>query len=442
MKNNTFKAAALLVALGFFGMTASSVQAEVKKEELKGDKPTLKISGGASGVYHAYNNKKGDARGEKGYGTAFVMDDSSLSFQASGRMPEGWTGQTFFDWMMTITGNTAETQNVETNRIRLKGRWGTVLLGNYQGVENFMARGAFGVAGGSGGFDGHFKMTTSRPSGLLLTTDLVGATKYSTKISYVTPRFNGFQGGFTFTPNSEHKGAGTLGTPHNRTSTKKPQDAFDLSSWAFGLNYINKLNDDLAVALSATSIIGTTKSPAGNGLRSDNLFTAYQTAPRHNTMSYALGAVVNYQAFDLGIEWINNGKSQQVKNAANVLAAGAANGTPYAGVIGEFNAGQVFSVAGAYNFGHNKVSYSFFKSTRKFNGLNTTGNVHALAYDRAIAPGFSVFAEGVLFDLKANARSAAFQDNLRANSGADSGVSSGLQANDGRTLMLGAITKF
>jgi hypothetical protein len=486
MKNNLLGTAAILLALGVSVPLVGSASAECAKTDPGGVAPALKITGNATATYHWFEN--GDrarvtpgAR-EFGLGTLFAIEDSRLDFRATGRMETGWTDQTFYDWLIGFTGDTGETKEVEENRIRLKGRWGTIMFGNTQGVENFMARGAFSIPGGTGGFDGNFKTTTPRPTGLLLTTDMVGATKYASKFTFVTPRFYGFQAGFSYTPNSEHKGEGTNGPPRNRTSSKSPQEAFNLNLVAFGLNYVNKITDDFAVALSATAVTGKTKPPTGNNqLDNTNLYTAFQTAPRHRTNSYALGAVASYKCFDLGVEWINNGRSQQIRNAPNALAAGAARGTPngrapvlvnnnpnarvtangvnqnavtstqYNGPLGAFNAGTAFSVAGAYSFGANKVSVGYYRSKRLFNGANTIANVYSLDYDRAIAPGFSVFAEGVIYDLKSRATSVAFQNNLAANfatcpGGAactpGNGPSSSLQGNNGKTLLLGALTKF
>ncbi len=467
MKKYLLGTAATLLVLGVSGLTIDSANAGA---DPKGVAPTLKISGNATGTFHWYENSK-NARGEKGYGTVFALEDSRLNFQATGRMAEGWTGESFYDWLIGFTGDTAEEQNVEENRIRVKGYWGTGMVGNTQGVENFMARGAFGVMGGTGGFDGNFKMTTTRATGLLLTTDMVGATKYATKGTYVTPRFAGFQAGVSYTPNSEHKGEGTNGDPHVKTSRKTPKETFDNNSWAFGANYINKFPGDFSLALSATAVVGHTRPPAGKAIDQTNLFTAHQTAPRNRTKSFALGGVASYQDFELGMEWIDNGKSQQIKNANRALGPGRAltTGTPngqatenaggvpvvdqfgnpvttpvpttYTGRIGSFNAGKTFSVATAYSFGFNKVSYGYYYSCRKFNGANTIGNVHSLAYDRAVAPGFSVFAEGVLFDFKSKQSSVAFQNALKANTPGNA-LSSGVLSNNGRTLLMGASTKF
>jgi hypothetical protein len=441
MMKNFLMGTALTLSVSLLTVAAASAGDDTKP---KGVEPTLKITGGATGTYHWYRNGHPGRSGnfdEKGYDSLIAMEDSSLNFQATGRMDSGWTDQMFYDWLLGFTGDVAGEKSVETNRIRVKGRYGTFIIGNYQGVENFMARGAYGVMGGTGGFDGNYKTTISRPTGLLLTTDLVGATKYSSKLSAITPRINGFQFGVTFTPNSEASGDGSNGAPHNHSSKKSLQEPFDITSWAFGVNYIKSINKDFSVGLTATGIVGHTKPPAGHKLNSSNLFTAYQSADRHRTKSYALGAIATYQVFDFGVEWINNGKSQQVKNPRSVLAKGAASGAnPYTGKIAGFNAGKAFSIAGAYTFGLNKLSYGYYHSTRKFNGTDAKSNVHALAYDRAVAPGFSVFAEGVVYDFKSSASAAVFQNSMNTNSAGK--ASFGLNKNDGRTVLLGATTKF
>jgi hypothetical protein len=458
MKKNLLGTAATLLAIGLSGATIESALAGGSKDEPGGTGPALKITGNATATYHWFDNSP-SARGEKSLGTYFAIEDSRLDFRATGRMDTGWTDQTFWDWLIGFTGDTAESRNVEENRIRLKGRWGTIMFGNTQGVENFMARGAFSIPGGTGGaLDGNYKTTTTRPTGSYLSTDMVGATKYATKFTFVTPRYWGWQAGFSFTPNSEQKGEGSNGPPHNRTSTKTPPEAFDLNNVAVGLNYVNKLTEDWAVAGSFTAVFGKTKSPTGNNnLNQTDLFTAYMTAPRHRTKSYAVGATTSFHNFDLGVEWIDNGNSQQIKNAPAVLNQAARNpnlvanpnAVAYNGPLGTFNAGKSFSVAGAYTFGLNKVSLGYYYSSRRFNGSDTTANVYSIDYDRAIAPGFSVFAEGVYFGLKAKSAGVQFQNSLVQNFGSAprasapaAGPSSAVKGNNGKTLLLGANTKF
>ncbi len=469
MKTNLLGTAAIALVLG---ACCFGIQPAIAAKP-GGIAPSLKITGNATATYHWFKNGK-VARNtpggpdEYGMGSLIAVEDSNLYFSASGRMDNGWTDQTFYDWLLNFTGNTNEAKGVQENRIQLKSRLGTMMIGNTQGVENRMARGAYSIPGGTGGFDGNFKTTTLRPTGLLLTTDLVGATKYATKITIISPRFYNFQIGLSYTPNSEHKGDGTPdGAPHNKTSTKTPPAAFDINNVALGLNYVKDFDENIALALSITGELGHTRPPkGGNNLDSTSLATAFQTAPRHHTKSYAIGGVLNVHQFEFGVEWINNGKSQQIKNASSVLAAAAANGTAsgkipqyagatpvtaygvpvtsptattYSGPLGGFNAGKAFSISGAYSFGFNKVSLGYYHSKRKFNGANTVGKVYSVDYDRAIAPGFSIFAEGVWFDLKSHQSSVDFQNNLRANNPV---YDPGILKNDGRTLLVGAITKF
>lgn len=443
MKDIYKSASAILLFIGLSAnVNANSAPADKKKED-SSEPALLKISGKAKATYHSYQNSK-SIREDKGKGTLFAIEDSRLDFKVAGRMDNDWTDRTFFDWTVGITGNTGASQNVLENRIRLKGRWGTLLFGNYQGAENFAARGAFTVLGGTGGIDGNYRNAIKSVTGQLNTTDLAGATKYATKITYVTPRYSGFQAALTYVPNSEHKGEGTDGLPISRNSTKSTKSPFDLNSVALGINYINAITQDLTLSLSATGMTAKSRPQEGGGLVQSNLYKAYATAPLHNTKCYALGGVLAYKSFDFGLEWMDNGKSRQVKNAPSVLAPGAAAGAnPYVGPLGKFTAGQAFSIGTAYTYGKNKVSYGFYTSQRKFNGDNVKVKAHSLSYDRAIAPGFAFFAEGVAFNLKSTNQAAAFQNSLKTNYGSSSGApSGGIASNKGNSLLLGAATKF
>lgn len=264
MKNNLLLTAAIALVMSVSANAdADTGKVKATEKEPGGTSPTLKITGNALGTMHWFRNGKeartGDINGEKGHGTLFALEDSRLNFQATGRMDSGWTDLSFYDWFIGITGDTNEEKVIEENRISVRTRLGMLRIGNAQGVESIMAKGAFSIPGGTGGFDGNFKTTTTRTAGLLLTTDMVGATKYGTKLTYITPRFHGFQGGISFTPNNEHKGEGTNGEPHNRTSNKNPKEPFDLSNIALGLNYVGKVTNDLSLGASITTVYGKTR---------------------------------------------------------------------------------------------------------------------------------------------------------------------------------------
>lgn len=416
MKNRIFKSTGLGLLLGvslvsFANANGAPVEAP---KGISITAPELKISGKATGTFHSFRNAR-NARGDAGFGTMFALEDSSLDFQATGRM-DVWD-RSFYDWKIRISGDTNATNHVIENRLRLKNSAGTLLFGVHQGVENFMARGAYNIQGATGGFDGNFKTTLTRPTGLYLSTDMVGATSYTTGLTYVTPRFYGFQAGVTYKPNSEHRGEGSNGKPRNLRSSKSTPEAFDLNSVAVGLNYINKFDCGLNVELSGTAVFGKTKPPitpvtTGTSQAAD-IARVFSTVDRSNTASYAVGCEFSYKNFDLGAEWIDNGRSRQVKGGVAPLLAAAG----YTGAVGEFNAGKAFSIATGYTFGANNISYGYYHSERRFNGSLVTGKVHAITANRKIVNGFEIFGEATYSDLESGANAVALQEAMKPGSG-------------------------
>lgn len=442
MKKFLLGSAALGVVMGF-GLLADAAEAK------KATRPALKIGGRVTASAHIFSNKDDSnfaGKDEKGYGTHFAMEDSRLNFDVIGRFD--WLGQMFYDWRLGITGDTGTKDRshnpIEENRLRLRGEWGTVMFGDAQGVENFMARGAFGVMGGTGGFDGNFQTVINRPAGVLLTTDLVGTTKYATKVTYITPRLWGVQLGASYAPNSEHKGEGkNSGPAHNRTSIKQPGEAFGLSNWSGAVNFMHTFANGFNVALSATGLVSNTKSPNSSLFKSQNLASANQTAIREKAMSYAIGGVAEFRGFEFGAEWIDNGDSRQFKNLDQLRTL---NNLPADLSIGNFDAGEAYSFAAGYTYGPDKIAFGYYHSERRYNGAKAEADIYSVTYDRKLAPGLSVFVEynklGLSTGKAAIDYDTAVADTAPAVSDISGSFSKGRGNNDTHAVALGAKFKF
>ena len=329
---------------------------------------------------------------------------------------------------------------MEENHLRLKGEWGTFIFGNAQGVESTMARGAFSVMGGTGGFDGNFYTVVNVPTGVFIRTDLVGATKLATKATYLTPRVWGIQLGVSFTPNSEHKGENRNGEPHYLTSTKDPKEPFDINNVAGAINYSNAFANGVKLDLSLTGIFGKTRRPDGASPANNTTGTAldfFSTADRDRTKSYAVGGTIEFRGFECGAEWLDNGDSREFKNPSDKG-------------LGGFDAGEAYSFAAAYTYGPDRISLGYYHSERKFNGSDAEADVYSVTYDRQFAPGFGVFAEYNNFGLKTHDAALTYADTLRFNAGQERELTGdgsnlpkrGTGGNNGHVLTLGMKFKF
>ncbi|MBL0941622.1 MAG: hypothetical protein IBJ00_02675, partial [Alphaproteobacteria bacterium] len=150
MNKFLINASATAIALSSFTLLTNPTNAA----SVSGKKPELKISGESKfnaqffeNNNKALNNNTIKDRGEKSNRTHFSVEDSRINFQILGKAD--CLGQIRYDWLVGLTGDNDKETIIE-NRLRIKGQWGTFLIGDAYGVENFMARGAFAVMGGTG----------------------------------------------------------------------------------------------------------------------------------------------------------------------------------------------------------------------------------------------------------------------------------------------------
>ena len=415
------------------GLSFSAAQAALVEKT-----PRLVLSGETSGNVYVFKNARREENGGRGNGHHMAVEDSRLNFDVMGKA-DGLGGLEY-SFLIGLSGNTEKGNNpVEENRIKLKGEWGTFFIGNTRGVEDRMAVGAFSVMGATGGFDGNYKHVVNESTGVVLTTDLAGTSKDATKITYATPRVNGVQFGFSFSPNTEHRGEGVVKTNGSQESKKAP---FDKNHVALGLNYKDTYANGMSLQLSATAVFGQTQAvnrpnTAAGGFPpvtdASSFATAFSRGRRDDTKAYALGAVFGYKDWQFGVEYMDNHRSREISS-----------------LIGN-NAGKVFSVAGSYAYGVDTFSAGYFHSRRDLGTYTVNGetvdtsskaNVYAITWDRKLAPGLSVYAEGILFDLHTSDTMVGFQNAVKENSDAGSGQPEGVSSNRGHVFIFGTKVQF
>jgi hypothetical protein len=429
------------------------------------DTPRLKISG--EGTFHGmfHRQKQREQNAGKGNGVHFEMGDARINFDVFGKASQ--LKGLEYSLLLGLNGDTNETQNIQELRLKLKGDWGTVFLGNSTGVENFMSVGPWqNVFGGTGGADGNYTHAINRTSGAVVSVQPLGRTKTSTKFSYVTPRIMGFQAGVSFTPNTKHLGEQRLFTLNNTQDTGYVAGnsnyqgilgangggnalPFEKNNVAFGVNYKNKFSNGFDVAASALGIWGKTQAPQGRvattGFANPNSANQSSFGRRDKTQTYLLGIVFGYAGFEAGFEFIDNGKSQEISS------------------LQRNDAGKVYNFGAAYNLGPDKWSLGYAHTTRKLGGGilqgnlglisvpdlgKATGNVYSIAWDRKLAPGLSVFVEGDYFKfdtnplMNINPGYAGYQGWWIQGSAASNKESDFVDSNRGHVGMVGVKVKF
>lgn len=430
------------------------------------NKPALKVFGQGTFAAMMFHQKRAEGNNGKGNGSHFTMTDGFLGFQMLGKA-DGY-GELEYELLLGLDPNPDST-NVDTASALLRGEWGTLMFGNGYGAEYYMSKGPLQqVIGGIGGADGDYTQVVNRTSGTIISMQPIGRTKNGTKISFYTPRIYGFQAGFSFTPNSRHRGEAKLFTNRNARDGAFNAIPFDKNNIAAGMNYVKKFSNGVEIGASAAGIWANTQQPNGRTAGLDNS----TSSPRQRTQTWLAGIVLGYQHFEAGFEYVDNGKSHEI------------NSPLYQGS----DAGKIYNFGLAYNMGPDKFSLGYSHTKRKLpaNALLTAANfpvavgqpafgaaftdlghgktdVLSASWDRKLAPGLTVFAEGVYFKYSADQRLGTFMSTVgAAGAGGASALPIGTSAgnyyaaqssgtsneadtignNQGHVLMLGAKLKF
>ncbi|MGI4851151.1 MAG: porin [Janthinobacterium lividum] len=388
--------------------------------------PSIKLSGETSFNMHGFKQDKTRENRGKGYGQHMEVADSRVNVEIFQKL-ENYGGLEC-SGLIGLSGN-ASNGNVQENRIKLKGEWGTLIFGNTRGPDDFAAVGGFAIMGATGGFAGNFTSTINQTTGAVITTDLAGRPKDATKAIYVTPRIGGLQGVIGITTDTTQKG-------DRKLESRNPGDAkslpFDRNQLNLGVNFKETFNNGLDFKVSATALSGNTRNPV-------SATTATVPMSHHKTKSYALGIQLGYRNFEFGAEYINNGKSQVSKYRYALDASG--NNATFVPVTGA-DAGRAYDVAVGYAVNKkDKVSLGYYNSTRKIQSgyKKSKANIYSATWDHKLGPGLGVYLEGNVVDMKNDNQTVKDQNDYKLAAG-----KAGLSSNDladgvGNNTMKGAI---
>jgi hypothetical protein len=393
---------ALLSAVMFSVQAANATTAKVSPTPTMAT-PQFKISGQTSFNSYFFNNKRlfkpgsdtdsSCSRQKYGRGQLFTVDSSRLKFAVEGKTDPGMD----YGLVFVFDGNTDKDKIVREDYLFFGGSWGKILGGDTFGVEGTMAFGGYDQWGGTGFMDsGMIDRVVNVTTGAPRSIDLVGETGRTTKLTYLTPRYYGIQGGVSYTPNSEHKGEKTI---EARRSTATPREPFTTDNIASGINFIHKFVSGFEMGLSATSVFAKSHSEFRGA------------PPRKNVASYAFGGTFSYVGVGFSVEYGNNGRSLTFKE-----------GSP------KSNAGQFIDFGLSYMWGATKFSTGYYYGERKTIGGTVKSQYYGLvspfvrkkaktnavsaAIDHKLAPGLGVYFEYAHFHMK---NPAATSDAARVN---------------------------
>lgn len=351
--------------------------------------PKLSISGATSFNSWFFDNKKKIRPAEKtcglqryGRGQLFTVDDARLRFAVDGKLDTGME----YGLVFVFDGATNKTKTLREDYLFFGGTWGKIYAGDTYGVASTMSFGGFSEWGGTGFLNsgGDLDRIVNFTTGTLVTDLLVGDTSRDTKLTYLTPRWNGIQLGVSYTPRSEHRGEEPI---NSITSTSSPKVPFDTDNIANGINFIHKFTNGFEMALSATSVFSARTHPEIQG-----------GVHRRKTAGFAFGGDFSYNNIGFGLEYGNNTRSREIKNQKT-------------------NAGQFVDFGLSYTWGATKFSTGYYYGWRKaLSAINKseTAKTRAVsaAVDQKLAPGLGVYFEYAHLNMK---NSAALAEAARAN---------------------------
>ena len=187
-------------------------------------------------------------------GYAFHVDEGEIKISASNKADNGIK----YGVVVELNVLTTDTKSADEVYAYLKGDFGQIKMGDEDDVTDKMSIGGHKVLVGRGGFDGdvadYFNFGSDAIEG-----PGVDETSDATKISYFSPRMNGFQFGVSYTPDDGASGA---------SFGEKDNDGDYENVWGTGINYSGKFSG-MKVKLAATYEYGDSEDSSGNRTEGD-----------------------------------------------------------------------------------------------------------------------------------------------------------------------------
>lgn len=208
------------------------------------------------------------------------------------------------------------------------------------------------------------------------------------KVSYYTPKMQGFQAGLSYTPDTSNTGGGAItastsgvdeykidGTNNTYVINRNAKDAI-----AAGLSYEHNISDGVDLKVAATGEYGKAAGKLrvieNKGTANEKLLNSYKL---NDLATYNLGLTLNYGNFSYGASCGTLGKSLTTKEFNKT------------GRNTKFLNGAI-----AYNQGPILTSVSYFKSNQFTNTLNSV----TFGSEYKLAPGLLPYGEISYFEAK------------------------------------------
>jgi predicted porin len=358
--------------LGTTALVAASMLAWSGDASAQKVQPVQVTVGGYYGQWLGYVDQDGrSGAGATGDPVKFdTRNDSEIHFNGRTTLDNGIT----VGFRVELEGNTSADQ-IDESYAFVESRFGRLELGSLNSVNYKMHYTAPDVF--TRGFvqEGQVFDWLVNTTGSPVSDSMFGNTvsrmwdNDSDKINYYTPRIEGFQVGFSYTPESR------------QDANNVPQQSVGYQNgWSAAANFVRTFG---AFDIAASLGYQTWNAPDGN------------TAP--DPKQYNAGLVVGFAGFKVGGSW---GKMTDARQAVSGTNGAAASGPGLTR-----NNGRAFNVGGSYTFGPASVSLTYMDTRNDDSVVGTTTfdgkdkfSVLSLAGKYLIGPGVSI--EAALFHSK------------------------------------------
>ena len=302
-------------------------------------------------------------------------NDTEIHFSIDGKADNGLEYGAVVELEADISAdNSTQAKNTGGNADKtylfLQGGWGRVELGGNTDAAEALSVNSSTFASATGGVDGDFYRYAAVPAtpgvgGFIIRPDLVvannvtaGLNEDSTKITYYSPRFAGFQAGVSYSPNT------------NATGTTVPSNAGFENLWSGGINYAAQW-DSIGFKAALTGQTADGKAAATQDIE-----------------AWDAGANITFAGFTVGGSYGDWDDSLAVNTDASYWDAGV-----------------------GYEFGAFSASASYIDSTVEAAGGDNDFNNIVLGLDYKLAPGLVPYAEVSFFEYDGGAGAGIANDN-------------------------------
>ena len=245
---------------------------------------------------------------------------------------------------------------------------GSFQFGDTNGVSSLMMYDATDVMGGAGGFDGNLYRQLNLTRGIGLDQNIGhvnNGQNRATKLTWISPEVSGWQVGASYTPNTFQYGRSynTDGLGSDGKPAAKQTHPYAVNHTEGGVSFTEDIGA-YTVGVYLTGALGKAKGPRA----------ANQGADLHSVKAWQFGTLVDYQSWQFGAGYFDNGKSYMRRD------------TKYTNTRG-------FNLGVSYGMGPVSLALGYTGTERTVTDGKAKADISSFTVDYSVADGLAVFGE-------------------------------------------------